>query len=48
MIVEAALSVCHLNCSIHSQQVVLNWLPNPDLHFIKRRVDKILGIAPSN
>ena len=51
---HCAGALSHLYCSIHTwtdSQVVLNWITNPNLHlsrFIKRRVDKILGIAPSN
>ena len=43
-----------LNCSLHcwtDSQVVLGWLTNPDLNlsrFVKRRVEKILQVAPGN
>ena len=54
LLAPAAGALSHLNCSIHTwtdSQVVLNWITNPDLHlshFIKRRVNEILGITPSN
>ena len=50
--VENAL--CHLNCSKHfwtDSKVVLGWITNSELNlsrFVKRRIDKILCVAPSS
>ena len=47
-------SLQHLGCSLHfwsDSQMVLKWIINPDLHlprFVKRRVDKILLVAPAD
>ena len=46
---QAAVALSHLNCSIHlwtDSQVVLKWITNRDLHFVRfveRHVDKILS-----
>ena len=54
MLLQAKDSLQDLNCSLHcwtDSQVVLRWLTNPDLNlsrFVKRRVERILQVAPGN
>ena len=51
---QASGALAHLNITLHfwtDSQVVLKWITNPDLHlarFVKRRVDIILRVVPSN
>ena len=52
LILAVSSALGHLVCGIHfwtDSQVVLRWIMNQDLHlprFVKRRVDKILLVAP--
>ena len=45
---------CRLNCNQHfwtDSKVVVGWITNSDLNlsrFVKRRIDKILRVAPSS
>ena len=54
LLLQAKNSLKDLNCSLHcwtDSQVVLGWLTNPDLNlsrFVKRRVERILQVAPGN
>ena len=54
LLLQAKDSLQDLNCSLHcctDSQVVLGWLTNPDLNlsrFVKRRVDRILQVAPGS
>ena len=51
---QAKESLRHFNCSLHfwtDSRVVLGWITNADLHlarFVKRRVDKIVRVAPAS
>ena len=51
---QASGALAHLNVTLHfwtDSVVVLKWITNPDLHlarFVKRSVDIILRVAPSN
>ena len=54
LLLQAKDSLQGLNCNLHcwtDSQVVLGWLTNPDLNlsrFVKRRVERILQVAPGN
>ena len=54
LMLSVSRSLKYLDCRCHfwtDSQVSLKWIVNPDLHlprFVKRRVDKILLVAPAD
>ena len=54
LVLQACEALQQLHCSTHlwtDSQVVVKWLTNPDLNlpqFVRRRLDKILRVAPSS
>ena len=54
LVLRASEALQHLHCDTYlwtDSQVAFKWIANPDLHlarFVKRRVDKILRVAPSS